>query len=83
LVEFFTYAFDRVYSKTYNKLSNIETLYDSQETDPNFIDDLSSSLYNTDLDLYGIEREKRLRELLKSMPILLKKKGTFSSVIGI
>ena len=83
LAEFIKVAFDQVYNKIYKQQKNLKTLYDPSESEPEYLDDLTKGLYGTDIDLYALDDEERLRDLTRSMPIILKKKGTYSSLIGI
>lgn len=82
LIEFFGTCFDEVYSKIFNQQKQIKTLYDSKEMDVSHINKLSS-FFDVNLEIYSTTKEDRLRDLSDNLPTILKKKGTYSSLIGI
>jgi hypothetical protein len=82
ITEFLDTYFDKHYSKIETKLKEMKTLYDAEEMRMQYIKDLGR-LYDVNLSLYNVDKENRLRELASNLPILLKKKGTYSAFIGI
>ena len=82
LVEFFYNVFDRTYSKIYYKMNDVKSLYDPSEINIQYIDELAEN-YDVKIGDFDIDNEDRLRELTKNIPIIMKKKGTYSSIISI
>jgi hypothetical protein len=82
LTTFIDTVFDTHYSKIETKQKELKTLYDAEEMDIKYIKDLGK-LYDVNLSLYNVDKENRLRELAGNLPIILKKKGTYSAFIGI
>jgi len=83
LSEFISIIFDQIYNKIYKQQKNLKTLYDGLESDAKYLNDLTTGIYDINIDKYGLIKEDRLRDLVRNMPIILKKKGTYSSLIGI
>ena len=75
LKEMFEIFFDRAYQENYNLLKNIFTLIDPYEIDFKYIGYLSK--YFRMFDIYDlVDDELAIREFIKSMPYVLKRKGT-------
>jgi hypothetical protein len=83
LKEFINIGFDQIYSKIFNQQKNMKTLYNPYEVESRFIERLNRGMYDVDIDLYNLSDEDRVRDLTSNMPILLKKKGTYSSFISV
>lgn len=71
---------DNVFSRTYNMENNLPTLISPDETYIDFIDNISDS-YN--LSLPSIDVSDTIREFVRFLPIFLKKKGTYTSIINV
>lgn len=82
LNEFIKVAFDQVYHHIYNKQRELKSLYDANEMDIVYSEQHANQ-FNIDLSLFDLEQDKRVRDLIINLPVLLKKKGTYSSLISI
>jgi hypothetical protein len=84
LVKFFQVAFDKIYSTIYNQQKEIKTIYDPQEIKINLLRELSSDMgLDLDINILSQLNEENLREFVSNIPILIKKKGTISSLFSI
>lgn len=70
---------DRVYEEPYNMMRNIDTLLDPDEIPEQMLPCLGS-FYNIDTSQLTQFSEIDIREFVKSLPFLLKKKGTQASL---
>ena len=77
LTEFMSIYFDKIYHKIYNMDKNIFSLLDAREIDTNWIDYMAKA-YNmdTDVNLTGLT----LREWVRRLVFLLKRRGTYTSL---
>lgn len=70
---------DRVYEEPYNMAREVQTLLDPEEI-PERLLPMLGSFYNVDVTNLSIFDDVDIREFVKSLPTLLKKKGTQSSL---
>ena len=77
LTEFMKIYFDNIYHKIYNLTKNINTLLDYKEVDLDYIQYLAS-MYGMTID--ETMTEDRLREWVKNLVYLLKRKGTYTAI---
>lgn len=71
---------DNIFSRTYNMENNLPTLVSPNETYIDFIDSISD---NYNLSLPSIDVSDTIREFVRFLPIFLKKKGTYTSIINV
>jgi hypothetical protein len=68
--------FDVIYNEIYGKLKNLYTLKDPCEIQEEYLNYFSSN-YNINIDDINIDTINK-REFIKSLPNIIKKKGTYS-----
>jgi hypothetical protein len=68
--------FDIVYNEIYGKLKDLYSLRDPYEIQEEYLNYFSSN-YNINIDDINIDTTNK-REFIKSLPIIIKKKGTYS-----
>jgi hypothetical protein len=77
LAEFMSIYFDKIYHKIYNMNKNVFSLLDAREIDTNWIEYIAQN-YNmdTEVNLSGLP----LREWVRRLVFLLKRRGTYTSL---
>lgn len=76
LISLLDMNFDIVYNEIYGKLKDLYSLRDPYEIQEEYLNYFSSN-YNINIDDINIDTTNK-REFIKSLPIIIKKKGTYS-----
>jgi hypothetical protein len=80
LTKFLDIYFDRVYSEVYSLQKDIFSLYDPMETNQKYLSYISDQYYidvGIDIENFNVSKQ---RSFIKNLPLLLKKKSTYSSI---